>query len=1100
MEWIDKKTTSQEKELPWLEKETVFTNSQKKSKTPIFFFKKNHSSREEHSLLHSEMENLRFAIGLPSSPIENDFEKLKKRQQEDIARKKGSFGFANLKIYTNENNIFKGREDNFGKKIAKDFSKQTQHTDGKYTYIRIHNKDKFRDEDSLSPENNFSNNFSFDLSQSADAAGQEELDIKKRIAALQEKIDARETQPIKIAALEKRKEFLYDINALKENYLQQEQREARENPNLQDFSSRNFSSRDFSAAVSDKPISDEAILNEAISKERKNIFVYNYKQEQVAPASIDYPYVKNIVLTSLQKEEPLYETAALYLKPKTEQTVKSAQTNIDPLEMSKEQNSSLQAESGLSQKNEEKALKEKDLSRYRIIVNEEFQNNLPSFDSRSFASASQSDNIPQPLQQEQWNFDPSSDPWLDHEPSLKILRSEDISHENIAKENANDANSATNISAFEKPNLDETNADEINAKTIESKTQEAQEPQKTKEDADELKSLFQGEKNENLLSKQFSAPPQNKTEALDSLDTEKQWELEKKNSNEADTIDKQDTKREQVFELNLASTETSLDEPQDSLDSLNSQEIITPEEIILSQELAQREEENAEENNDNNETENFAQAETVTPPVENKTEKVAQETLEQNSITPQVVFNKQYFLKLNSLKTNKNKFISDPVEIQNVIAKLEETLGQFNIEGRVVGLQQGPIITRYEIKIPPGIKVSRLLGLTDELAMALEAMKVRIEAPIPGRSTAGIEIPNKKRQTVYLGDIVNDESYKESGAHLPLPFGKDIAGNSVIEDLVNMPHLLIAGATGSGKSVAVNTFITSLILTKTPEEVRFLLVDPKLVELSHYNEIPHLLHPVITDYQKAILALNWAVEEMERRYEDLVELRVRDIRSYNEKVKEKKSIPQMPYIVILIDELGDLMMVAGKDVESSIIRLTQKARAVGIHLILATQRPSVDVITALIKANCPARISLQVAQKTDSRTILDGNGAEQLLGKGDMLFRHPSKGQLQRIQCPYVEDYEVEEIVNQVKNMGKASYIALDDPQAGGMQMDPENEELMDEAWQIILESQKASASYLQRRLRIGYNRAARIIEAFEAKGWIGPQTGSKPREILATL
>lgn len=471
---------------------------------------------------------------------------------------------------------------------------------------------------------------------------------------------------------------------------------------------------------------------------------------------------------------------------------------------------------------------------------------------------------------------------------------------------------------------------------------------------------------------------------------------------------------------------------------------------------------------------------------------------ERASITPHVAFNKQFFLKMNTLQKNKNRFVSDPAEIQEVIVKLEETLNQFNIEGRVVGIQQGPIITRYEIKIPPGIKVSRLLGLTDELAMALEAFKVRIEAPIPGRSTAGIEIPNKERQTVYLGDIINDEAYLESEAHLPLPFGKDIAGGNVITDLAKMPHLLIAGATGSGKSVAVNSFITSLILHKTPEEVRFLLIDPKLVELSHYNDIPHLLHPVITDHIKAILALNWAVEEMERRYEDLVDMRVRDIRSYNEKVREHSQGEIMPYIVVLIDELGDLMMVAGKDVESSIIRLTQKARAVGIHMILATQRPSVDVITALIKANCPARISLQVAQRTDSRTILDGNGAEQLLGKGDMLFKHPSQAQLQRIQCPYVEDYEVEEVVKQVKNIGKPSYIALDDPRANGSQVDPEDEELMDEAWEIITESQKASASYLQRRLRIGYNRAARIIEAFEAKGWIGPQMGSKPREILA--
>jgi S-DNA-T family DNA segregation ATPase FtsK/SpoIIIE len=363
----------------------------------------------------------------------------------------------------------------------------------------------------------------------------------------------------------------------------------------------------------------------------------------------------------------------------------------------------------------------------------------------------------------------------------------------------------------------------------------------------------------------------------------------------------------------------------------------------------------------------------------------------------------------------------------------------------------------------------------------------------------GIEIPNKQRIKVLLGDVLNDAGYREFGGQLPLPLGRDIAGNLLIEDLTRMPHLLIAGATGSGKSVAVNSFISSLILNKTPEEVRFLLVDPKLVELSAYNDIPHLLHPVITEPHKAILALNWAVEEMERRYEDLADMRARDIRSFNEKVKAQKDpeYPPMPYIVVLIDELGDLMMVAGKEVESSIIRLAQKARAVGIHLILATQRPSVDVITALIKANCPARIALQVAQKTDSRTILDGNGAEQLLGQGDMLFRHPSKGQLIRAQVPLIEDNEVEDVVNYAKKLAKPVYITLEDPKGKMGELEAGDEELFEEAWQIIVESQKASASYLQRRLRIGYNKAARLIEAFEARAMIGPQIGSKPREII---
>ncbi len=489
-----------------------------------------------------------------------------------------------------------------------------------------------------------------------------------------------------------------------------------------------------------------------------------------------------------------------------------------------------------------------------------------------------------------------------------------------------------------------------------------------------------------------------------------------------------------------------------------------------------------------------------------RAEKAAADDGDRASVTPRIKLNRQIHIPFNLLHTQKKAFeVADPKETQAIIAKLEETLDQFGIEGRVIGIQRGPIITRYELKMAPGIKVNRILSLTDELAMALEALRVRIEAPIPGRSTVGIEIPNKDRAKVLLGDIVNDPGFREYGGELPLPLGKDIAGNLVLEDLARLPHLLIAGATGSGKSVAVNSFITSLILTKTPEEVRFLLVDPKLVELSHYNDIPHLLHPVITDHQKAILALNWAVEEMERRYEDLAEMRVRDIRSYNAKLtalRESHKIdydihPPMPYIVVLIDELGDLMMVAGKEVEASIIRLAQKARAVGIHLILATQRPSVDVITALIKANCPARIALQVAQKTDSRTILDSNGAEQLVGQGDLLFKHPNRGQLVRVQAPLVLDDEVESVVNQAKKMGKAEYITLEDPKASGGNLEPEEEQMFDEAWQIIVESGKASASYLQRRLRIGYNRAARLIEAFEARGMIGPQVGSKPREIL---
>ncbi len=474
------------------------------------------------------------------------------------------------------------------------------------------------------------------------------------------------------------------------------------------------------------------------------------------------------------------------------------------------------------------------------------------------------------------------------------------------------------------------------------------------------------------------------------------------------------------------------------------------------------------------------------------------------SITPKVFCNVPYNISTDLLDEEEQVYpYNNPEEIKKIITILEETLQQFNVDGKVVGIQRGPIITRFELKIAPGIKVSKILSLTDELAMALEALRVRIEAPIPGRSTVGVEIPNKKRIKVLLGGILRAESFQDFDGKLPLPIGKDIAGNLVIADLTKLPHLLIAGATGAGKSVSINSFIINFIINKTPKEIRFIMIDPKLVELSQYNDIPHLLHPVITDSKKSIAALNWAVEEMERRYEDLAEVRVRDINSYNDKIQESSlsedeiSKLHMPYIIILVDELGDLMMIAGKEVESSIIRLSQKARAVGIHLILATQRPSVDVITALIKANCPARIALQVAQKTDSRTILDSNGAEQLLGQGDSLFKHPTQGQLIRVQAPLIKDSEVERVVDTVIHFAKPNYIILEDEKEKGSKLGVEEERLFKESWEIILESGKASASYLQRRLRIGYNKAARLIEAFEARGYVGPQIGSKPREIL---
>ena len=481
--------------------------------------------------------------------------------------------------------------------------------------------------------------------------------------------------------------------------------------------------------------------------------------------------------------------------------------------------------------------------------------------------------------------------------------------------------------------------------------------------------------------------------------------------------------------------------------------------------------------------------------------------LYQSSSTPIIALEKKFAIDYSFLKKSKGDETNIvPEEIENNIKKLEKVLDEFGVSAQIVGCQVGPIVTRFEIKLDTGVKVNKLLSLESEIAMGLSALSVRIEAPIPGKPTAGIEIPNKIRNVVYLGDIINsDDTFINNSISkkaLPLPFGKDIAGNLVIEELSKMPHLLIAGATGSGKSVLVNSFISTLITHKSPEFLRFILIDPKVVELSCYNDIPHLLHPVITEPQKAVLALKWVVDEMGKRYDDMVELNARDISSYNQKVLEKRAIKKenlvvMPYIVVLIDELGDLMMVAGKDVEDSIIRLSQKARAVGIHLILATQRPSVDVITGLIKANCPARIALQVAQRNDSRTILDSNGAESLLGSGDFLFKNPKNIKISRIQAPYIRDAEVERIVETVRQASSPKYIYLEEQDGSTSVLEAEDETLFDEAWEVIQEAQKASASFLQRRMRIGYNKAARIIEALEARAYIGPQIGSKPRELL---
>ncbi|HOP39413.1 MAG TPA: DNA translocase FtsK 4TM domain-containing protein [Geobacteraceae bacterium] len=468
---------------------------------------------------------------------------------------------------------------------------------------------------------------------------------------------------------------------------------------------------------------------------------------------------------------------------------------------------------------------------------------------------------------------------------------------------------------------------------------------------------------------------------------------------------------------------------------------------------------------------------------------------------------------------------------------LEKKLRDFNVDGEVVEICPGPVITMFEYAPGPGIKVNRIAGLADDLSMALQALSIRIVAPIPGKGVVGIEIPNREREMVFLKEIFGSEEFHRGKMKLPLALGKDIGGLPVVTDLARMTHLLVAGATGSGKSVSINTMILSLLYTATPQDVRVIMVDPKMLELSIYEGIPHLLLPVVTNPKKATLALKWAVKEMERRYLLMSDKGVRNIDSYNKKLeKEAKgeepeaevivmddvveeaatdtgaefqpSLQQeealehghLPYIVIIVDELADLMMVAGREVEESIARLAQMARAAGIHLILATQRPSVDVITGLIKANFPARISFQVSSKIDSRTILDCNGAENLLGAGDMLFLPPGTAKLQRIHGAFVSDSEVQRVVDFLKKQAKPVYEkeilemkASDDRQNDEDFID----ERYDDAVALVAEARQASISMIQRRLRIGYNRAARIIERMEQEGIIGPSDGtSRPREV----
>ncbi|WP_090438084.1 FtsK/SpoIIIE family DNA translocase [Natronincola peptidivorans] len=449
---------------------------------------------------------------------------------------------------------------------------------------------------------------------------------------------------------------------------------------------------------------------------------------------------------------------------------------------------------------------------------------------------------------------------------------------------------------------------------------------------------------------------------------------------------------------------------------------------------------------------------------------------------------------------NKIDYIPNKDDKKKIFSKakiLEETLKNFGVQAKVLQVSKGPTITRYELQPSIGVKVSRIVSLSDDIALNLAAPAIRIEAPIPGKAAIGIEIPNEDIATVTLREIIDSDNYQSSTANLAFSLGKDISGSPVITDISKMPHLLIAGATGSGKSVCINTLILSLLYKTTPEDVRLLLIDPKVVELNQYNGIPHLLIPVVTDPKKATGALNWAVQEMTQRYKMFGENGVKDIAGYNDKSSDNK----LPYIVVVIDELADLMLVAPNDVEDAICRLAQMARAAGIHLIIATQRPSVDVITGVIKANIPSRIAFSVASQTDSRTILDMGGAEKLLGKGDMLFHPIGASKPIRIQGAFVSEKEVERVVSFIKEQIEIpSYEAeiIDKIDKNNtIQEDTDTDELFNDALRIVIENQQASISMLQRKLKIGYNRAARLIDEMEAKGIVGPHEGSKPRQVL---
>ena len=447
--------------------------------------------------------------------------------------------------------------------------------------------------------------------------------------------------------------------------------------------------------------------------------------------------------------------------------------------------------------------------------------------------------------------------------------------------------------------------------------------------------------------------------------------------------------------------------------------------------------------------------------------------------------------------------------LTDTATKLQKTLFSFGVSAKVENVSVGPAITRYELKPAEGVRVSKIAKLSDDIALNLAAESIRIEAPIPGKQAVGIEIPNKDKEVVHMRDLIESAEFGDAESRLAFALGKNVAGENVVTDIAKMPHVLIAGSTGSGKSVCINTLITSIIYKAKPSEVKLVMVDPKVVELSVYNGIPHLLIPVVTDPKKAAGALAWAVQEMVHRYSLFAEKSVRDIKGYNEALEKEELDGKLPQIVIIIDELADLMMVAPNDVEDAICRLAQMARAAGMHLVIATQRPSVDVITGIIKANIPSRIAFAVSSQVDSRTILDMAGAEKLLGKGDMLFYPIGASKPIRVQGAFVSDKEVEKIVDFIKSNGEVTYNedileSIEKANSTDKELDMKDEEddtdpFLMEAIETVIEVGQASTSFIQRRFKVGYARAGRIIDQMEARGVISGYEGSKPRQVLIT-